>query len=175
MTSDGTDRVIVRKLTAASFAEFGDVIELGDRPVLINDGKCERHSDLARLDFDPSGRGGISLFDSRIRTLPYEFRLMERHPLGSQAFLPLGCETLLVIAAPDLGDAPGMPLAFESSPFQGVNFRRGVWHGVLTPLSGRGLFAVFDWIGDAENLQTYQFSRSFRVVRQDSVGGSEDP
>lgn len=167
MTIDKIRTIVPQILTRESFSEFGDVIELGDDWQFINDGMCKRHNDLAQLNFDSVGQVGISLFDAKIRTLPYEFRLMERHPLGSQAFLPLCGETLLLIVALGSGEVPGQPEAFTSIPSQGVNIHRGVWHGVLTPLSGRGLFAVVDWIGEEDNLQTYQFEQSYRVVQMD--------
>ena len=168
--------IAVQPLTAAAFAEFGDALQTGGEPKLINDGMCERHSDLALMDFDPSGRAGISLFSSQIRSLPYEFRLLERHPLGSQAFLPMGAEPFLVIVAPDEDGVPGRPAAFETAPLQGVNFRRGVWHGVLTPLGGNGLFAVVDWIGDAGNVEIHEFAAPWRAVRPEgSIGRPQNP
>ncbi|MCY3879246.1 MAG: ureidoglycolate lyase [Rhodobacteraceae bacterium] len=171
MSADDNRDIVPQPLTAAGFAAFGDVLEDSTAPVMINDGMCRRHGDLAGLDFDSSGRGGISLFVSKIRTLPYEFELLERHPLGSQAFLPMDGVPFLVIAA--AGDsAPGRPVAFETDPYQGVNFHRNVWHGVLTPLGGSGRFAVVDWIGDAGNLQTHRFERPYRVVR--SIRGAQD-
>ena len=159
--------ILSTKLTTDGFSDFGDVIEVGESPITINEGMCQRHHDLARLSFEASGQIGISLFDAKIRALPYEFSLMERHPLGSQAFLPMGMGTLLVIVAHDKNGRPGQPLAFESSPFQGINIRRGIWHGVLTPLSGQGLFAVVDYIGKANNLVTHQFEQSFCVEQID--------
>lgn len=163
--ADNQNTIVIQKLTSDLFQEFGDVIETRDNPQIINNGFCERHSDLARVDFDSSGRGGVSLFVSKIRVLPYEFTLMERHPLGSQSFLPLGFEKLLVIVAQDQEGTPRKPLAFETLPGQGINILRGIWHGVLTPLSGDGKFAVFDWIGNTNNLETYEFADCFRVVR----------
>jgi ureidoglycolate lyase len=144
--------VRVQPLTAAAFSPFGDVLEVAGAPdKLINGGLCGRHHDRARLDFG-DGRAGISLFDAEARTLPYALDLLERHPDGSQAFLPMHRDPWLVIVAPDEGGAPGAPLAFRVAPGQGVNVLRGMWHGVLTPL-GTGLFAVVDRIGDGANLE----------------------
>ncbi len=177
MTSGGAGRTIeIQPLTAEAFAGFGDVLQTGNEPEPINDGLCERHTDLASLDFDPAGRVGISLFTSQIRSLPYEFQLLERHPLGSQAFVPMGADPFLVIVAPDLDGVPGMPQAFETAPLQGVNLRRGVWHGVLTPLGGNGLFAVVDWIGDAGNIEIHRFAAPWRVFHlTGSIGGAQNP
>lgn len=166
----------IQPLTAAAFTGFGDVLETGQEPKLINGGLCERHTDLATLDFDPAGRVGISLFASQIRSLPYEFQLLERHPLGSQAFVPMGADPFLVIAAADQDGVPVTPAAFETAPLQGVNFRRGVWHGVLTPLGGNGLFAVVDWIGGVDNVEIHRFAAPWRVVRAAaSIGGAQNP
>ncbi|MBQ0716735.1 MAG: ureidoglycolate lyase, partial [Sulfitobacter litoralis] len=148
--------ITVQPLTADAFAPFGEVLDASGAPDrIINAGLCGRHHDLAKLDFGPDGRAGISIFNAQARSLPYQLDLLERHPEGSQAFLPLTGEPFLVIVAPDEGDAPGTPLAFMTAPHQGVNFRRGTWHGVLTPLAEPGLFAVVDRIGTSANLDEY--------------------
>ena len=154
-----------RPLSAREFAEFGDVLEAGTgEPVSINQGACDRYSDLAGLEAVSPGRLGISIFRARTRRLPYEFDLMEKHPLGSQAFIPMEPAPFLVIAAADDGGKPARPLAFVAAPWQGINFRRGTWHGVLTPLGGRGQFAVVDRIGEGANLIEHRFGRVYRVV-----------
>ncbi|MEO1266123.1 MAG: ureidoglycolate lyase, partial [Pseudomonadota bacterium] len=135
--------VVAEPLTAAAFARYGDVIEIGrSEPRLINDGRCRRYHDLARLDFDLGGRVGVSLFHSDAVDLPYTCRLMERHPLGSQAFLPMSEAPFLVIVADDDKGAPVEPRAFLSAPGQGVNYHRNIWHGVLTPLGTPQTFTV---------------------------------
>jgi len=151
-------------LTAAGFAPFGDVIELKDTPdKIINQGLCGRHHDLARLEFD-GGRAGISLFDAEPRALPYRLEMMERHPLGSQAFIPLNPAPFLVIVAEDAGGTPGAPRAFLTAPGQAINLLRNTWHGVLTPLSAPGLFAVIDRIGPEDNLEEHWFEAPLTVV-----------
>ena len=77
----------------------------------------------------------------------YRLELVERHPEGSQAFLCMSADPFLVVVAEDHDGTPGEPVAFVTSGAQGVNIRRNVWHGVLTPLAGPGLFAVVDRIG----------------------------
>ncbi|MGR3837931.1 MAG: ureidoglycolate lyase [Cognatishimia sp.] len=150
-------------LTAEGFAPFGDVIELRPQPdKIINQGKCGRHHDLATLDFS-DGRAGISLFDAEPRSLPYECDLLERHPDGSQAFIPMSLTSFLVVVAPDANGKPGEPQAFVTSAGQGINFHKGTWHGVLTPLEAPGLFAVVDRIGDGANLEEYEFEEAFII------------
>lgn len=160
--------IIAAPLTAEAFAPFGDVIALKDQPdKIINQGLCGRHHDLARMDFS-DGRAGISLFDAEPRALPYRLEMVERHPLGSQAFLPLNPAPFLVIVAEDDGGKPATPRAFLTAPGQGINLLRNTWHGVLTPLHAPGLFAVIDRIGPAdspdENLEEYWFDTPYRVA-----------
>ena len=156
--------ISIQPLTQVAFEAFGDIISLKDAPdKLINQGLCGRHHDLAALDFGPDGRAGISLFDATPRSLPYHLELVERHPKGSQAFLPMTQNPFLVIVAPDEDGAPGRPLAFRTVPGQGINFHHNVWHGVLTPLFAPGLFAVVDRIGNSTNLEEYWFETPFTV------------
>ncbi len=153
-----------RPLTAEVFAPFGDVLEAAGEPdKLINQGLCGRFHDRARLDFGPGGRAGISLFQAEPRSLPYRLEMVERHPDGSQAFLPLSQDPFLVIVAPDQGGVPGEPVAFLTAPGQGVNYHRASWHGVLTPLGPPGLFAVVDRIGDTPNLDEHRFETPYMI------------
>ena len=156
-----TRDIAAQALTAEAFAPFGDVLEAGGDFRLINEGLCRRYNDRARLDLAPDGRAGISIFDAEPRALPYSFDLIERHPNGSQAFVPLSEKPFLVIVAegPD-----ARPCAFITNGRQGVNFHRGTWHGVLTPLHAPGLFAVIDWIGAAPNLEEHRYPAPFRVI-----------
>ena len=151
-------------LAHSAFAPYGDVLDCAGPPDrLINTGMCGRYHDRARLEFG-DGRAGISLFDAVPRALPYAFDLVERHPYGSQAFLPMTGQPFLVIVAPDLAGTPGTPRAFVTAAGQGINLYRGTWHGVLTPLFAPGLFAVVDRIGDGDNLEEYRYDQGWRVV-----------
>ncbi|RWR49368.1 ureidoglycolate lyase [Sinirhodobacter ferrireducens] len=149
-------QITTEPLTAEAFAPFGEVMEAEGAPDrIINAGMCGRFHDRATLDFGPEtgGRPGISIFKAIPRALPYTFDLLERHPEGSQAFVPMTADPFLVIVAPDMGGRPGQPRAFVTSGAQAINFRRGTWHGVLTPLAEPGLFAVIDRIGATANLE----------------------
>ena len=161
-----TRTIRTEPLTAEAFAPFGEVLEARGAPDrIINEGLCGRFHDRARLDFG-TGRAGISVFDAVPRALPYDFTLVERHPEGSQAFLPMTAAPFLVIVAPDEGGRPGRPRAFLTTGAQGINLHRGTWHGVLTPLSAPGLFAVVDRIGAGANLEEYRYDAPWRVVRE---------
>ena len=156
--------IVAQPLTADAFAPFGEVLEVSGPPnKLINAGLCGRWHDRARLDF-ADARAGISIFKSESFSLPYRLELVERHPEGSQAFICMSTDPFLVVAAPDEGGRPGAPVAFLTSGSQGVNIRRNVWHGVLTPLSGPGLFAVVDRIGTTPNLEEHRFIAPYSVI-----------
>lgn len=151
-------------LTAAAFAPFGDVLDATGDFRLINGGLCQRHHDRARLDFGPRTNGahpGISIFNAMPRSLPYRFDLIERHPQGSQAFIPMSADPFLVIVS--LGpDHP--PQAFLTTGSQGINLHRGTWHGVLTPLAAPGIFAVIDRIGQTPNLEEFRYPEAWTVL-----------
>ena len=156
-------RITAEPLTAAAFATFGDVLEAAGPPDrLINQGLCGRFHDRARLDFG-TGRAGISIFDAVPRALPYRLDMVERHPQGSQAFLPMTEHPFLVIVAPE-ADGPGTPRAFLAAAGQGINLLRGTWHGVLTPLHAPGRFAVVDRIGEGANLEEHWFTDPWEIM-----------
>lgn len=151
-------------LSANAFAPFGDVLDCsGDPDKLINAGMCGRYHDRAALEFE-GGRAGVSLFRATPRELPYALDLMERHPQGSQCFVPMSMHGFLVCVADDVGGKPGLPRAFLTAPGQAVNFHKGVWHGVLTPLHAPGRFAVIDRIGDGANLEEFAFETPYIVT-----------
>jgi ureidoglycolate lyase len=151
-------------MTAEGFAPFGDVIDGAGAPDrIINDGMCGRFHDRARLDFG-DGRAGISLFDARARDFPYTLDLMERHPEGSQCFVPLDGVPMLICVAPDAGGRPGDPVAFLTAPGQSVNLHRGTWHGVLAPMGAGGRYVVIDRIGPGANLEEHRLNPPVAVL-----------
>lgn len=157
-------RIATQPLTAEAFAPFGDVLDATGAPdKVINQGKCGRYHDRARLDFGADGRAGVSIFNAEPRALPYTLDLVERHPDGSQCFVPMSHQPFLVIVAPDSDGVPDTPLAFVTEPGQAINFLPNIWHGVLTPLHAPGLFAVIDRIGATPNLEEYWFKSPFIV------------
>ena len=151
-------------LTAKAFAPFGEVLDATGDFRLINAGLCRRHHDRAQLDFGPEGRAGISIFKAEARALPYVFDLIERHPDGSQAFVPMTADPFLVIVSPGPDHSPQ---AFLTNGAQGINLHRGTWHGVLTPLAAPGLFAVIDRIGQTANLEEFRYPVPWTVRAPD--------
>ena len=158
-------QIRIQLLTKEAFSRYGDVIALKSRPdYMINQGFCGRHHDLANMDFAEGGQVGISLFDAEPRSLPYKLNMMERHPKGSQAFVPMQESPFLVIVAPDDDGHPDHPEAFLTKSQTGVNIHKNIWHGVLTPLSMPGLFAVIDRIGNDTNLEEFWFDQHYIII-----------
>ena len=160
------DRQIrLKLLTETAFAQFGDVLAVKVKPdQIINQGMCGRYHNLAKLAFAEGGEAGISVFDATPRTLPYTLDMMERHPKGSQAFVPMHNAPFLVIVAADKDGLPSRPHAFLTGPHTGINIHKNIWHGVLTPLSAPGLFAVIDRIGNDTNLEEHWFDEAYTVI-----------
>lgn len=141
-------------LTSQAFEPFGDVI---DRrvvsPSIINGGRTQRYDDLAFIDLiGPDSRPRISIFLSRPVELPLKITALERHTLGSQAFVPMHGERFLIVVAP-AGDAidPSSVRAFITDGQQGVNYRAGTWHAVHSVLEHQGEFLVVDRAGPGSN------------------------
>ncbi|MCT8468988.1 ureidoglycolate lyase [Chromohalobacter canadensis] len=150
--------LIAQPLTADAFAPFGDVIDRRDADGFpINNGRTQRYHDLARIETLGEGaRPLISLFVSQPVALPLSLALLERHPLGSQAFMPLHGERFIVVVAPP-GDAvdPAQVRAFVTDGHQGVNYRAGTWHAIHSVLEREGEFLVVDRGGPGDNCDEY--------------------
>ncbi len=158
--------ITAQLLTKAEFAPYGQVIEkLGSESFLINNGNCRRHHALAEAEvIEEGGKVGISIFSGQHYSLPLQLSMVERHPLGSQAFYPLGKQNWLVIVCSDSDGTPVDPKVFLADSDQGINLNRGVWHGVLTPLEEASDFLVVDRVGEGNNLQEHYFLAPYTVT-----------
>ena len=148
-------------LTGRNFAPFGDVIETdGAERRVINAGSTVRFHDLARVDV--AAHGGyplINLFRAQPPALPLTISLLEQHPLGSQAFIPVDHAPFLVVVAPGT-DAPRLAelCAFVTDGRQGVNYGRGVWHHPVIAMTRETDFVVVDRGGPGDNLVEVKFA-----------------
>lgn len=144
----------VQPLTRAAFAPFGEVIEASAaaQHFTINAGNTERYHDLANITPGPDGRVIVSIFRGQPRALPFTVQMMERHPLASQAFIPLSGKPYLVVVAP-AGNPPGVEdlKVFLAHGNQGVNYATGVWHHPLLALDAVCDFLVIDRSGPGHN------------------------
>ncbi len=143
----------IERLTREAFSPFGDVIELdGARHFPINGGTTERFHDLATIDVaEQGGRPLINVFRGQPHAQPVDITMMERHPLGSQAFIPLGDARYLIVVAPAGEFDPSRMRAFRTEGWQGVNYAKGVWHHPLLALDRVSDFLVIDRGGDQPN------------------------
>ncbi len=157
MNSHSKSLLPAAALDAAAFAEFGQVIARHDRSsYAINEGSSQRFSDLAQLEADAAGRLALSIFSAKARQAPFALGVLECHPLGSQAFMPLNGQSFLIVVAAARPDADrpdhGLLRAFLSDGQQGINFRRGIWHHPLIALTD-GDFLVADRLGPGANCE----------------------
>ena len=152
-------------LTRAAFAEFGDVLDTDwDNHFAIKGGKCERYHDLAKVEAEgPNARVQISIFRGQPYDFPLRLTMVERHPFGSQAFMPLSPRPFLVVVCHDTAEGPGMPHAFIAQPGQGVSYPRNRWHAVLTPIGEVQDFLVVDRGGDGSNLEEHVFDTPYEI------------
>lgn len=160
----------VRPLTREAFAPFGDVIEVSDSVTHypINAGNTERYHDLAAVEPGPDGRAIISIFRGEPRELPFRVTMMERHPLGSQAFVPMSGQPYLVVVAPP-SDAPRAAelQTFLATAAQGVNYAPGVWHHPLLALDGVSDFIIVDRAGPGHNCDEVSLDREAVILPLD--------
>jgi ureidoglycolate lyase len=159
----------IEPLTKAGFAGFGEVITLdGAQHFAINQGTTERFHALAEIDAqDKGGRAIISLFRAQPRTLPLPIRIMERHPLGSQAFVPITQnpdDEYLILVAPAGEFHAEQMRAFLARGFLGVNYAKGVWHHPLIALHRVSDFLVLDRIGLGNNCDELALPGAFSLT-----------
>lgn len=150
----------IEPLTKAAFAPFGDVIETeGSAHFLINNGSTQRFDRLADVQLGTEqDQAVISIFRARTLPMPLTVRMLERHPLGSQAFIPLLGNAFLIVVAP----ASAVPRsedvrAFISDGRQGINYHKGVWHHPVLALHDQDDFLIVDRKGLGNNCDEFFF------------------
>ena len=154
-------------LTRERFQPFGEVIEARDaRREAMNAARFERFDDLCNVDPGADGRVCVSVARCRSATrLPYRFDVVERHPRGSQAFVPLSSVKFVVVVAP-AGESvePDDLRAFVTNGRQGVNYRRGTWHMPLIAFETGQEFLVIDRAADAPNCDEHTLDDSVLLL-----------
>ncbi len=164
---DAASTLRIEPLTRAAFAPFGDVIAFGaaSKVFPINNGTTQRHHALARVEVG-AGHGLISLARAEPRPLPFAVTMLERHPLGSQAFVPLAKAPYLVVVA-ESPEHP--PRCFLAAHGEGVNYHAGTWHDPLIALDGVSDFLIVDRGGDGHNCDEANLPRTWWI---ESIAGS---
>ena len=153
-------------LSKNGFHKFGDVLETeGCEHFLINNAMCKRYDKLSEVTTDLGvGVPQISIFRGKPYNFPLRLRLLERHPLGSQAFMPLHSDPFLVIVAEDVNGEPSIPNVFYTNGRQGININENTWHGVLTPIIAKCDFLVIDRFGPTPNLEEFILSQNIIIT-----------
>ena len=149
------DKIIIPKaITKENFSKFGDMITTKNiKPLDINNGYAKRYDDIAKINTSKdNGETTISIFSALKRTFPMKIDMMEKHPLGSQAFIPMKETTFIAFVAPN-GDKPDLNKieAFIIPPGIGINYNPGIWHFPLISTEDMN-FLVVDRKGSGENL-----------------------
>ena len=150
-----TDKIIKPiPITKNNFSQFGDMISTSEiKPIEINNGYAKRYDGIANLNTSKdNGETTISIFSALKRNFPMKIDMMEKHPLGSQAFIPMKETTFLAFVAPN-GDKPDLNKieAFIIPPGIGVNYKPGTWHFPLISTEDMN-FLVVDRKGSGDNL-----------------------
>jgi ureidoglycolate lyase len=157
----------LERLTKEAFAPFGDVIEAdGSSWHLINQGAARRYHHLASVVVDGAdGRPGISLVRGDAFNYPLKITMLERHPLGSQAWIPCNQTPFIVVVAPNSDDRPDESgiRGFYVQGNQGVNYHKGTWHHPLMALGRQGNFIVVDRIGTASNCDERNLETTYSI------------
>ena len=143
-----------KPITKENFSKFGDVITTKNiKPLEINNGYAKRFNDIAKIDTsNENGETTISIFSALKRSFPMKIDMMEKHPLGSQAFIPMKETTFLTLVAPE-GEKPDLEKieSFIVPKGIGVNYKTGIWHFPLISTEDMD-FLVVDRKGLGDNL-----------------------
>jgi len=154
-------------LTAERFAPYGDVIEsVVDRTAAMNAARFERFDDLCGIEMSDNGRVAVSIARCRAATaLPYRIDMVERHPLGSQAFVPLTpCCMIVVVAPPEESVEAADLRAFVTNGRQGINYHRGTWHMPLIAFDAGQEFLIIDRAADSPNCDEHSLDEAIMLV-----------
>ena len=157
----------VQPLSKAAFAPFGDVIETADSDFfMINNNNTQRFHRLAQVELsDASDKAIISIFRAKSLTMPLQVKMLERHPKGSQAFMPLKGQPFLIVVAP-AGPEPELDQAqaFIATGEQGINYHLGTWHHPILCCAASDDFLVVDRAGDGYNCDEYYFAEGVQIM-----------
>ena len=148
-----------KKITRKNFQKFGDLISVKKKKSInINDGYAKRFDNLCRINTSSKrGKTIMSIFSAKKRKFPMNIKMMEKHPLGSQAFVPMNETTFLVFVAPK-GKRPNTKKieSFIVPKQTGINYKPGIWHFPLISTKNMN-FLVIDRKGIGNNLVIHNF------------------
>ena len=153
------------KVTKKKFSKFGDLIDTTKKnPISINNGYAKRFHDLIKVDTSKKiGNPIVSIFKAKKRSFPMKINMMEKHPLGSQAFIPMEDTKFLVFVAPK-GNKPNIDKikSFIVPKQTGINYKAGIWHFPLISIKNMN-FLIIDRKGKGNNLVIYKFKK-YKII-----------
>ena len=157
-----------KNISKKNFSKFGQLINTSKKnPININNGYAKRFDNLINIDTSKKkGRAIVSIFKAKKRTFPMKIDMMEKHPLGSQAFIPMEDTKFLVFVAPK-GIKPNINKiqSFVVPKQTGVNYKAGIWHFPLISLKNTN-FLVVDRKGKGNNLIIYKFKKDKIILKK---------
>ena len=155
------------KINRKNFNPYGDLISSDDIDYIdINAGYAKRFDNLANIDtLNGEGKTIVSIFSALKRTFPMKIDMMEKHPLGSQAFIPMKETTFLSFVAPP-GESPEISKiqSFIVPPKTGINYKPGIWHFPLISTEDTN-FLVIDRKGNGNNLIIHKFEKEKIILK----------
>ena len=156
-----------KKITRENFSIYGELISKENiKPMNINNGYAKRFDDLVNINFEKNnGKINISVFQATKRSFPMQIDMMEKHPEGSQAFIPMKESVFFVFVAPR-GEKPEIDLieSFLIPKGTGINYKPGVWHFPLISTENMD-FLVIDRKGTDENLVIHKFKNEKIILK----------
>ena len=157
-----------KPITKKNFSKYGDMITTKDiKPLEINDGYAKRFDNLINVDTSKKkGRAIVSIFKAKKRKFPMKIDMMEKHPLGSQAFIPMDDTKFLIFVAPR-GNKPDTNKiqSFVVPKQTGVNYNAGIWHFPLISMKNMN-FLIVDRKGKGNNLVIYKFKKDKIILKK---------
>ena len=142
------------KISKENFANYGDLISTDNvKPIDINNGYAKRFDNLANINtLKDQGKTIVSIFTALKRNFPMKIDMMEKHPLGSQAFIPMKETTFLAFVALQNSKLEIEKIeSFIIPPGIGINYKPGTWHFPLISTEDMN-FLVVDRKGPGDNL-----------------------
>ena len=157
-----------KKITKKNFSKFGQIIDTSKKnPININNGYAKRFDNLINVDTSKKrGKPIVSIFNAKKRKFPMKIDMMEKHPLGSQAFIPMEDTKFLIFVAPK-GDRPDINKiqSFVVPRQTGINYKTGIWHFPLISTKNMN-FLVVDRKGKGKNLVIHKFKKDKIILKK---------
>ena len=150
-----------KKINKKNFSKYGQIIDTSKKTYFrINNGYAKRYDNLGKINTSTKkGKTVVSIFSAKKRLFPMKIDIMEKHPLGSQAFIPMKETSFFAFVAPK-GNRPNLRKikSFIIPKQTGINLNPGIWHFPLISTKKMN-FLVIDRKGKGKNLIIHKFKK----------------